>query len=612
MADRPSSRGGGVRPSSRAGGAGVRPGTGMMRPGTGARAGMQSRMGTAMRQGSVNTSGVGLNTSMKFVDRPTTQQGLSGVRPGTSAQGPARKVQDQTYFVQLLRGKQSEVSKEIARLEEEVKQAARDNAAYNALEKKYEQLTGDMRGLQGKLADYNLLLDRQRARREPHEVARECEALRQANAAETQRVDGVFNHRVALEAQARSVDEQLHLQHKQMEQRLESVEPALRGAFLQAQAEHRRLTAEELPKAQAELHFFDERVAEMEAAVGRDPARQQAQRLRDELRNLEQSHAELSRELDGPQLSEAEQRELLLARVKADNAEIAEAEKALAQLQDGLRKGRAKLSQLRTDAAPADDPKAQKYYELVARDKEMSELIGTFDAKKMEEQRKVAEAQSEIVRLLRALSRKQDLVTNASGLSAAKMREMRDDLNFKRTQADHSAATSSRLETELEQRKAELEKIHTLDAKIAAELAQLTDKVDAMRSEMGGFRDTDALRAETAARRDELREADARASEAAKRHKGRALESKQQFDGLHARLTQDDVAQGLDELEGKMRTYEQTIYQLSEFIETKGSETMFEVVADDCLKVMGMINQETVAVLAEAPTWVPQYNGNGT
>lgn len=61
-----------------------------------------------------------------------------------------------------------------------------------------------------------------------------------------------------------------------------------------------------------------------------------------------------------------------------------------------------------------------------------------------------------------------------------------------------------------------------------------------------------------------------------------------------------------------MKTYEQTIYQLSEFIETKGSETMFEVVADDCLKVMGMINQETVAVLAEAPTWVPQYNGNGT
>ena len=54
---------------------------------------------------------------------------------------------------------------------------------------------------------------------------------------------------MALEAQARSVDEQLHLQHKQMEQRLESVEPALRGAFLQAQAEHRRLTAEELPKA---------------------------------------------------------------------------------------------------------------------------------------------------------------------------------------------------------------------------------------------------------------------------------------------------------------------------------------------------------------------------
>lgn len=94
------------------------------------------------------------------------------------------------------------------------------------------------------------------------------------------------------------------------------------------------------------------------------------------------------------------------------------------------------------------------------------------------------------------------------------------------------------------------------------------------------------------------------------RFKQRAVGLKKEYDELHEKLKADETAQTLDELEGKMRMYEQTIFQLSEFIATKGSETLYESVQQDCLKVMGAINQETITVLSEAPTWVPQ-NPNG-
>ena len=193
--DRPESRGGGnARPASRGqGGMGpgggqpgvmqggaMRPMTGM-RPGTGMRQPPGSRQGTA-RAGPINMSGVGLNTNMNISDRPVTQQGLSGMR--TAGNGPQRQIQDNSYYLTLLRKKCAEIQREIESLNGSVEQGQKDNAAYGQLERKYEALTNDMRALQGQLADYNLLLDRTRAHREVDEVLEEASGLGQQNGAD--------------------------------------------------------------------------------------------------------------------------------------------------------------------------------------------------------------------------------------------------------------------------------------------------------------------------------------------------------------------------------------------------------------------------------------------
>ena len=55
----------------------------------------------------------------------------------------------------------------------------------------------------------------------------------------------------------------------------------------------------------------------------------------------------------------------------------------------------------------ANDPKAQKYQELFAKDKEMSELIDTFDEKKLAEAAKIETSQERIVSLLQDSGRLQ-------------------------------------------------------------------------------------------------------------------------------------------------------------------------------------------------------------
>ena len=70
-----------------------------------------------------------------------------------------------------------------------------------------------------------------------------------------------------------------------------------------------------------------------------------------------------------------------------------------------IKAGKKQLSQLKNDAQDANDPKAQKYQELFQRDKEMSELIDTFEPTKASETAKIEKAQAECVRLLLAASR---------------------------------------------------------------------------------------------------------------------------------------------------------------------------------------------------------------
>jgi len=149
--------------------AGGRPvSTAISRQMIGTRGNLTSSMGTTAAQG------VALGTTVNVSDRPVTQQGMRGMK---TAQGPARQVQDSSYYVGILRSKVryftcekrqskcvqvTELMNEIQSLQSEHKQHERSMNEYGGLQKRHENLLNEVRALEGTLADYNLAMDKAR------------------------------------------------------------------------------------------------------------------------------------------------------------------------------------------------------------------------------------------------------------------------------------------------------------------------------------------------------------------------------------------------------------------------------------------------------------------
>jgi len=79
--------------------------------------------------------------------------------------------------------------------------------------------------------------------------------------------------------------------------------------------------------------------------------------------------------------------------------------------------------------------------------------------------------------------------------SKQRVNAMKEDLSFRKRVMESAQTTHQRLLQELAKRNSELEKIDTLDAKIALELKSLNDKIEHMNNTMPEYTDIDALRA---------------------------------------------------------------------------------------------------------------------
>ena len=233
----------------------------------------------------------------------------------------------------------------------------------------------------------------------------------------------------------------------------------------------------------------------------------------------------------------------------------------------------------------------------------MSELIDSFGEKRAEEVQKTKEAQAKVVQLLGMISRKSEYLQNTSGMSAEKLSEIKADLDFKQVQMDNSTTTGTRLRDELDKRKLELEKIESLDKKISDELRQTREKMSNMKSEMPTLTNLQQLKEESTRSRVEINEKVERAKVQMGSAKSRSSELKGKYEAVKKQLAGDTTAVSLDEAEQKMRHLEQTVFLLSEYIDTKGAQTNYQPVAENCMKVLAQINKETIEVLAAAPVF---------
>lgn len=83
---------------------------------------------------------------MNVMDRPVTQQGVSGLRTARSSYGNRRMVHDKTYYIGVLHTKMSEMGAETARLANQVEALAKEQSTYIAYETRVKEKAAELQG----------------------------------------------------------------------------------------------------------------------------------------------------------------------------------------------------------------------------------------------------------------------------------------------------------------------------------------------------------------------------------------------------------------------------------------------------------------------------------
>ncbi|TWW70547.1 Intraflagellar transport protein 74 -like protein [Takifugu flavidus] len=518
-------------------------------PSTAIRVGTGVAPGTGVRGGaSIPTAGV-LSAPIKVTERPVTQQGLSGMKTGMK--GPQRQIQDKTYFLGLLRSKINELTAEMSKLHKEIDNYNQENSVYLSYEKRAEDLAQEIKDLQGKLADYNMLVDKLNTNTETEEMISEYNIVKAKNDCEAERIDQIFTDRRGLEEAVRDVDQEIKREQRATHEIVRAMPAVKQEKYFSIMAASEQLL-QELAVLQEELDILNKKRQDYESELSHSHIKQEMIRLHEMLTVLEvKRDAMLAEEkiLVSPQ----EEREKLfkqgdhsttsagrplqgdlcratsagrplqgdhsttsagrplqgdlcrattaqplqgdLCRVKDDNQEIASMERQYVLLTE-LREKTGRISEEihQLDQAESQGEHWQKYKELKKREEEIDRFLCSFEKSRAEEQEEMSRTEENIVSLLELCSRNMMRLRHVDTVTASELRNMQDVLVSKETEVVQSKSTASGLATETERLQQDLEKVQQLEGKIQSELSSLKERISTMESELTTYSDLDRLR----------------------------------------------------------------------------------------------------------------------
>jgi len=533
--------------------------------------------------------GVGAHTEIKVPERLMTVHGLSGMKTGSV--GPKRQIYDKTYYMLELRKKCQDLQQELVSMNKEISDSQNDNQFFASLEKRYDSLVKTVRSLEGDLADHNLATDKQRTDTRPEEVHHMYTIMKAQNEQQRSDVDQIFLEKRSHEEQITQIEQEISSITRAAEERLNELHPEQRREYEHLREENSRITVE-LSENREDLDQLQEQLHMAEGRLRGDVLRTRYEQLMTMHKGLAAQLETLEADVRQGSLSIPEQREMLLSKVKRDNAEIVAAEKGNGELKLEKERLRAQIKEVAADAQERRDEGGdqQKYDILFAKDHEMTQFIEGFDASKQEEEAKMKAKQDSITQLLenisRALSLRPDMTPEAH------LRDMEDELDFKSRQLQNSETTQNRLEGELAKREGELIKIESLDTKISQELAQVETKMQQYEHEMETVYD------QVGDMRQRGEEEVRRLTDQKAVLEGRLSILKQQVGFL--RIRYESKQQQLADVEGsdkiqvkeqKIQQFGQTLHALQTTVLQKESEGNFQAEKESVLNMTTQINK---------------------
>ena len=547
-----------------------------------------SRQGTSMKASGLKPDGTVPNMpNVPVSNRPVTQQGLSGIKSSQPAYG--RSVYDKSYYLGVVRQKINDLRNEVDKFDNEMQEIQRDTSTFKTLEKKRENLIKEVRNLEGELADYNLSLDKKRSDANADEVLANFEYMKAQNQRSREFLDSLFLERKTIEEETGRIEYEIASINALAEEKLLELDPEERSAYNRLKEEN-YLLEEEIMHRKQSLEGVNQRLNMADARLRTDVMKQKANHLRDQRLNLLRRKEDLEVQTNEDNLSFPEARERLLARAKADGQVIKDTESRTKEVEKAISNYKKQIADLETDLKSSNDSSNKEKYELFyQKDKEMTEFIDSFEHTRKSEMEMIKQAEDSIAALLERIAKLTDRRENLP--SQDQVKEWESEYHFKVDKTGDSAVTLERLKAQLAERQNDLEKTKELHVRIPQQLSKINEEIARKANELATkYNNVDKVKNEFQELINKLQKkkeslyGKKETFVTMSRNLGLKLDTKKQ------QMEDNKIAKELKDYEQKLAMNEQTIFGLKSYIDSKGVETNYQSLVQDCKGYIDMIN----------------------
>ncbi|XP_046656187.1 intraflagellar transport protein 74 homolog [Daphnia pulicaria] len=520
-----------------------------------------SRVGTAASGANAMRAVTAYNYNAAAVERPTTQQGLGGLK--TASRGlPQRQIQDKSYYLGVLRAKMTEVNAEMAKLTKGIEKNNKELQSLPSLEKRVKEMAAEITDLQSQAADLNLLQEKIAISSDAAQMEIELQSLLVQNEREAHDAEDLFDVVKTVKEKIAALEREIQMENDEAEKFITTLTPGEQEKYSQLRTEQ-NILAKEVENTTTQLSALETRARKLEEELRPFPAKEEMFRLRKTVVELEFKHEQM-KEQDAKRLDPEGERAQLVASVKSDNAEVAAMEQQIKELLSETERLQNELQEIDNTFEESQSERGQKYRDLRKREQVMDEFLNSWEDNYAGEMDRLRELETLIMQTLNKVGKQQSLmqlVPSISEYSTAK-----EDYLVKEGELEKSRATVEGIAIEYQRLQNNLQKMEDLENKIQGELKTLKDQLETIQTNSIKFTGVDDLRHETEERRNRLLLEQDDLADKKSEIQARVNQLQVQCDNLQVELDKNETHVTLHVFDEKLRLLEEDNESMSKFI----------------------------------------------
>ncbi|CAH0695463.1 unnamed protein product [Spodoptera exigua] len=532
-------------------------------------------------------------TGFSMIDRPITQQGISGLRTGTARGFRTRQLQDKRYWEELMQVKVREMKAEIARLSEQADAGERERSAKKHYEKRVRELALELTDLQGRLADYNTAIRIANGEANKLSVEEQTRDLEASNQKMQEEVEQVFMEKQRKENQLRQLREQMDKEQSTITKLLAEMTQEQKDEYNELEATASALR-EEVEQARTHIDHLNREKDEFNKEISGSQIKVHLLELHRRLAAAEEKRDNMKNEMNN-RLDPQEEREKLLLQVREDNAAISSLDSNAANLKEQIKKVQELIEQAEQDLEEGNSDRHQKYRELKKREETMDTFMASYEENLKKEQEKIDQLEKDIVFALEHSSSNIDL-----DLSEIDSLKQKDGYT---SQYDDSKKSVEMLTKDYERFQANLKKAEATRERLATELQTLPEKMRVMKEELVTLSDLEKLRDEGEEQKKALETELKQLKEKLAPTESAVLEATNKLKSIQASLDGNEMYTKLNALEEQLAQLETRKTVLEEDIASITLKADYEPLKKQAIEELATLNKKIIEDLSSIKSY---------